>query len=116
MSGTWTRSRGYDAGRAHPAVCVLYTRHWHLTFFTRKTLATSDSPVILRPLLRYPAGTSVAVGVRVVGVRGDGAEISGAQVIDAADELGPVRVRLIRTHAAIRTHPVIAGWLSDGPA
>lgn len=41
---------------------MLYTRHWHLTFFTRKTLATSDSPVVLRPMLRYPAGTSVAVG------------------------------------------------------
>ena len=43
-------------------------------------------------------------------VLGDGAEISGAQVIDAADQLELVQVRLIWTHAAI------AGWLSDGPA
>jgi hypothetical protein len=41
---------------------MLYDRHWDLTFFTRKSLATSDSPVILRPMLRYPSGTSVAVG------------------------------------------------------
>jgi hypothetical protein len=41
---------------------MLYARHWHLTFFTRKSLATSDSPVALRPMLRYPSGTSVAVG------------------------------------------------------
>jgi hypothetical protein len=41
---------------------MLYARDWHLTFFTRKTLVTADSPVILRPMLRYPAGTSVAVG------------------------------------------------------
>ncbi len=41
---------------------MLYARHWHLTFFTRKSLVTSDSPVVLRPMLRYPTGTSVAVG------------------------------------------------------
>ena len=41
---------------------MLYARDWHLTFFTRKSLVTSDSPVVLRPMLRYPAGTSVAVG------------------------------------------------------
>jgi hypothetical protein len=41
---------------------MLYARNWNLTFFTRKTLITSDSPVVLRPMLRYPAGTSVAVG------------------------------------------------------
>jgi hypothetical protein len=41
---------------------MLYARHWHLTFFTRKSLVTSDSPVVLRPMLKYPAGTSVAVG------------------------------------------------------
>jgi hypothetical protein len=56
------------------------------------------------------------IGVRVVSVRGDGAEISGAQVIDAADQFELVRVRLIRAHAAIRTHAAIDGWLSDGPA
>ena len=50
------------------------------------------------------------IGVRVVGVRGDGAEISGAQVIDAPDQLELIRVRLIWTHVAI------AGRLSDGPA
>lgn len=41
---------------------MLYARHWHLTFFTRKTLVTSDSPVVLRPMLQYTAGTSAAVG------------------------------------------------------
>jgi hypothetical protein len=46
----------------------------------------------------------------LVGVRADGAEISSAQVIDAADRLELVRVRLIWTHAAI------VGWPSDGPA
>jgi hypothetical protein len=45
-----------------------------------------------------------------VSVRGDRAQISGAQVIDAADQLELVQVRLIWAHA------VIAGWLSDGPA
>ena len=41
---------------------MLHARDWHLTFFTRKSLVTSDSPVVLRPMLRYPAGTSMAVG------------------------------------------------------
>jgi hypothetical protein len=41
---------------------MLYARRWRLTFFTRKSLLTSDSPVVLLPMLRYPAGTSVAVG------------------------------------------------------
>jgi Protein of unknown function (DUF4238) len=41
---------------------MLYSRDWDLTFFTRKSLVTSDSPVVLRPMLRYPSGTSVAVG------------------------------------------------------
>lgn len=27
---------------------MLYARHWRLTFFTRKSLVTSDSPVVLR--------------------------------------------------------------------
>ena len=49
------------------------------------------------------------IGVRVVGVRGDGAEISGAQVIDAPDQLELIRVRLIWTHV------LIACWPSDGP-
>ena len=41
---------------------MLYARDWYLTFFTRKSLVTADSPVVLRPMLRHPAGTSVAVG------------------------------------------------------
>lgn len=41
---------------------MLYARHWRLTLFTRKSLVTADSPVVLRPMLRYPSGTSVAVG------------------------------------------------------
>jgi Protein of unknown function (DUF4238) len=44
------------------AARMLYARDWHLTFFTRKTLITADSPVVLRPMLRHPAGTSVALG------------------------------------------------------
>jgi hypothetical protein len=48
------------------------------------------------------------IGVRVVGVRGDGAEISGAQVIDTPDQLEFVRIRFIWTHVAT------AGRLSDG--
>ena len=70
----------------------------------------------IRALFRYRARSPglfpgpPRIGVRVVSVRGDGAEISGAQVIDAADHLELVRVRLIWTHAAV------AGWLSDGPA
>lgn len=40
---------------------MLYDRSWQLTFFTRKSLVTSDSPVILRPMLRYPAGTTVSI-------------------------------------------------------
>ena len=53
-----------------------------------------------RALFRYPTRSpelfpgAPRIGVRVVSVRGDGAEISGAQVIDAADQLEPVRVRL----------------------
>ena len=69
-----------------------------------------------RALFRYPTRPTglfpgpPRVGVRVVSMRGDGAEIIGAQVIDAADQLELVRVRLTWTHAAI------AGRLSDGPA
>jgi hypothetical protein len=49
------------------------------------------------------------ISVGLVSVRGDGTEISSAQVIDAADRLELVRVRLTRTHAAI------AARLSDRP-
>jgi hypothetical protein len=41
---------------------MLYSRRWHLTFFVRKSLVTSDSPVVCRPMLRYPSGTAVAIG------------------------------------------------------
>lgn len=41
---------------------MLCARDWRLTFFTRKTIVTADTPVVLRPMLKYPAGTSVAVG------------------------------------------------------
>ncbi len=40
---------------------MFYARDWDLTFFDRKSLTTSDSPVVLRPMLRNPAGTTVAV-------------------------------------------------------
>lgn len=77
-----------------PAVArILYARDWHLTFFTRKTLITSDSPVVLRPMLRYPAGTSVAVG-------------------DAAE----VQVPLDRRAALSMTAPVRGDQLRPGSA
>jgi Protein of unknown function (DUF4238) len=41
---------------------MLYERDWVLTFYERKSLATSDAPVVLRPMIRYPAGTTVAMG------------------------------------------------------
>jgi hypothetical protein len=49
-----------------------------------------------------PSGT----GVRVVGIRAERAEVSGAQVV-AADQLELVIVRLVRTHGAV------AGRLPD---
>lgn len=41
---------------------MLAARDWHLTFFSRKSLVTSDSPVVLRPMIRHPGGTTVAIG------------------------------------------------------
>jgi Protein of unknown function (DUF4238) len=41
---------------------MLYERDWVLTFYNRRSLATSDAPVVLRPMIRYPDGTTVAVG------------------------------------------------------
>ena len=76
---------------------------------------TSPSVGAIRALFRYRSLSRAAIswapriGVRVVGVRGDGAEISGTQVINAPDQLELVRVRLIWTHVAI------AGRLSEGP-
>jgi hypothetical protein len=52
-----------------------------------------------------PSGT----GVRVVGIRAEGAKVSGAQVV-VADQLELALVRLVRTGAAI------AGRLPDGLA
>ena len=40
---------------------MLYIRDWDLTIFNRKSLATSDSPVVLRPMLSYPTGTTVTI-------------------------------------------------------
>lgn len=40
---------------------MLYDRDWELRFFSRKSLATSDSPVILRPMITYPDGTTVTI-------------------------------------------------------
>src|ERR1700751_2413410 len=53
----------------------------------------------------YPSG----IGVRVGGIRAEGAEVSGAQVVVAV-QLELVLVRLVRTHAAS------AGRLTDGLA
>jgi hypothetical protein len=41
---------------------MLYERDWVLTFYNRRSLATSDAPVVLRPMIRYPDGTTVAMG------------------------------------------------------
>lgn len=40
---------------------MLCERDWVVTFYRRRSLATSDSHVVLRPMLTYPAGTTVAV-------------------------------------------------------
>jgi hypothetical protein len=40
---------------------MLCERDWILTFYSRRSLATSDSPVVLRPMLRHPARTSLAI-------------------------------------------------------
>lgn len=42
---------------------MLCERDWILTFYSRRSLATSDSPVVLRPMLRYPAGTAIAIAI-----------------------------------------------------
>jgi Protein of unknown function (DUF4238) len=41
---------------------MLYERDWVLTFYNRRSLATSDAPVVLRPMIRHSDGTTVAVG------------------------------------------------------
>jgi hypothetical protein len=41
---------------------MLYERDWLLTFYDRRSLATSDAPVVLRPMISYPDGTTVAMG------------------------------------------------------
>jgi hypothetical protein len=59
------------------------------------------------PLGYFP--DSPGTGVRVAGIRGGGAEVSGAQVV-VADQLELALVWLVRTHASI------AGRLTDGLA
>jgi hypothetical protein len=41
---------------------MLCERNWILTFYQRKSLATSDTPVVLRPAASHPAGRSVGIG------------------------------------------------------
>jgi len=41
---------------------MLYERDWRLTFYNRRSLVTCDAPVVLGPMIRYPDGTTVAVG------------------------------------------------------
>jgi hypothetical protein len=67
--------------------------------------ATVKLPSTLWGYFPDPSG----IGVRVGGIRAEGAEVSGAQVV-VADHLELVLVRLVRTHAAI------AGRLTDGLA
>jgi hypothetical protein len=46
-----------------PAVtAMLCKRNWVLTFYQRKSLATSDTPVMLRPAANHPARTGVGIG------------------------------------------------------
>ncbi len=46
-----------------PAVTgMLCERNWILTFYQRKRLATSDTPVILRPAAEHPASMGVGIG------------------------------------------------------
>lgn len=48
--------------QAARAAMMLCERNWVLTFYKRKGLVTSDTPVVLRPMLNYPAGMTVALG------------------------------------------------------
>jgi len=46
-----------------PAVTeMLCERDWILTFFHRKSLATSDTPVVLRPAAGHPADMGIGIG------------------------------------------------------
>jgi hypothetical protein len=40
---------------------ILYNRDWVLTFYERRSLATSDTPVVLRPAPGHPAGAGVGI-------------------------------------------------------
>lgn len=63
---------------------------------TRVRLPSPGAAPALPGYLPDPSGT----GVRVGGTRGEGAEVSGAQVV-IADQLQLAVVRLVRAHAAI---------------
>jgi hypothetical protein len=41
---------------------MLYKRNWILTYYQRKTLATSDTPVVLRPAAGHPPGMGIGIG------------------------------------------------------
>jgi hypothetical protein len=41
---------------------MLCKRNWILTYYQRKSLATSDTPVVLRPAASHPAGTGIGIG------------------------------------------------------
>ena len=41
---------------------MLCDRAWILTFYQRKSLATSDTPVVLRPAAGHPAGMGIGIG------------------------------------------------------
>lgn len=40
---------------------MLYDRDWVLTFYKRRSLATSDTPVVLRPTLGHPATRGIGI-------------------------------------------------------
>jgi hypothetical protein len=79
-------------------------------------LLPADVAPALPGYLPDPSGTRV----RVVGIRGRGAEVSGAQVV-VADQLKLALVRPVRTHAAVagrlterlaRPHALFVSWLA----
>jgi hypothetical protein len=44
------------------ATRMLYERDWILTSYQRRSLLTSDAPVVLRPMIRRPGGMTIGLG------------------------------------------------------
>jgi hypothetical protein len=45
-----------------PVTRMLCERNWILTYYQRRSLATSDTPVVLRPAAGHPPGTGIGIG------------------------------------------------------